>query len=172
MYMIYICIFTDSEEREQTVISEIYSVTRKRHPNIQVHNDTLQLDEISQNFPNDGFSAKSESSSNGCKSKNGYVCTTCGEKLKSNCKLQSHIKKHLGNRRFVCVTCDKGFRDNYTYQVHIRIHTREDKLFKCTVCNKRFHDNKSLQGHQQRTHETMHYSCSYCRRTFIQIKHL
>ena len=150
------------------------NTSENKNENTLFQNTELQLDdhEISQNFTEDGLSVNSELSSNGYKSKNEYVCTICGEKLKSNCKLQSHIKKHLGNRQFVCATCDKGFRYNVEYQAHIRKQHTGEKPFVCSVCNKRFHSKKRVQQHRQSTHETKHYSCGYCRRTFIQIKHL
>lgn len=93
-----------------------------------------------------------------------YECDTCGFLCSSPFNLDTHKKKHLGDKPFKCELCEKtfvrrDFLDNHMEQVH------KNKKSKCEKCGKLFSRKDVLKRHLA-VHNNETYDCDICQKKF------
>ncbi|XP_071550240.1 uncharacterized protein [Panulirus ornatus] len=93
-----------------------------------------------------------------------YKCETCGFLCSSPFNLDTHRKKHLGDKPFKCELCEKtfirrDFLDSHMEQVH------KNKKSKCEVCGKLFSRKDVLKRHLA-VHNNETYDCEVCAKKF------
>lgn len=93
-----------------------------------------------------------------------YKCETCGFLCSSPFNLDTHRKKHMGDKPFKCELCVKtfirrDFLDNHMEQVH------KNKKSKCEVCGKLFSRKDVLKRHLA-VHNNETYDCEICAKKF------
>lgn len=54
-----------------------------------------------------------------------FVCSYCGKKIDTKCKLQRHELIHTGEKPFKCELCPSGFNQRGSLKGHSRIHARK-----------------------------------------------
>lgn len=75
-------------------------------------------------------------------------CNLCGKNFSSVYTLDTHLKKHSGERPYKCDMCDRRFFTKPHLSEHFYVHGKE-LPFKCTVtdCHYAFRSNYQLQKH-------------------------
>ena len=68
-----------------------------------------------------------------------FVCSfeDCNERFADKSTLNSHIRRHIGDKRHKCSFCSKAFVTSSELTHHIRKHTGDSRP-KCAHCKKRF----------------------------------
>ena len=49
-----------------------------------------------------------------------YKCSLCPKAFIQQCKLNDHLRRHRGERRFRCVMCDKMYAASHDLRSHLR----------------------------------------------------
>lgn len=93
-----------------------------------------------------------------------YSCPICNIRFLMKSGLQTHIRRHLGDRRFPCNICDKSFFSGNERKKHIMVHTGE-RPYKCKYCEKRFGSTFNQKIHMM-THNGPHL-CKICLKGFV-----
>ena len=84
-------------------------------------------------------------------------CHVCGEELKNEQCLNSHIRQvHEKERRFPCeaADCGKRFFSKMKLEQHAKIHTGQ-RDFICQFCEKQFIQKTNRDTHEKRVHSTI-----------------
>ncbi|CAB3366191.1 Hypothetical predicted protein [Cloeon dipterum] len=92
----------------------------------------------------------------------GFPCTMCDKKFSRRTKLEYHMRRHTGERRFICTICSKSFHDSVRLKAHTERHSTEKK-FKCDECGSGFVCKRYLTNHKSRYHRRREvFRCCVC----------
>jgi len=80
-----------------------------------------------------------------------FQCPFCAHRGNTKSNVNTHVRKHTGERPFECSECEWKFADQSGLKRHMQTHTGE-KPFKCQLCKKKFADKSSLTGHTETQH--------------------
>lgn len=95
-------------------------------------------------------------------------CEYCDQKYTSKEKLEIHVSRHTGNKKFTCILCEKKFFTSGGLAKH-KLYKHMDSLKKnymCEICGKPYANLGNLRVHQAtHTNESI-YKCYECKREF------
>uniref|UniRef100_A0A182K6N9 Protein krueppel n=1 Tax=Anopheles christyi TaxID=43041 RepID=A0A182K6N9_9DIPT len=97
--------------------------------------------------------------------KPSLVCKLCNVTYKHKHALETHMRRHRGDRPYKCDYCDKSFVVPFELQRHMRIHTGQ-KPYKCQYCDRAYSDFGSKTKHERTHTGERPYACHYCDKTF------
>uniref|UniRef100_A0AAG5CYK9 Protein krueppel n=1 Tax=Anopheles atroparvus TaxID=41427 RepID=A0AAG5CYK9_ANOAO len=97
--------------------------------------------------------------------KQTHVCEICNTTYKHKHALETHLRRHRGDRPHKCTHCDKAFVVPFELQRHIRTHTGH-KPYKCQYCDRAYSDFGSKTKHERTHTGERPYRCNYCCKTF------
>ncbi|XP_030834201.1 zinc finger and BTB domain-containing protein 49-like [Strongylocentrotus purpuratus] len=93
-----------------------------------------------------------------------YSCEICKQAFRTRSDVRNHLKIH-SSRRFVCDICGQGKHSLNALNSHKRKHTGE-KPYVCEICGKSFRYSSGLHVHNFSHTSGKPYSCPICRETF------
>ncbi|XP_055326323.1 zinc finger protein 569-like [Sitodiplosis mosellana] len=108
----------------------------------------------------------STTASNNCL--NSKICEICGEKLKHETTIRSHIKIHTKSPgMFTCHVClyEVSDKEKDKFKDHVRKHTKITSK-QCVICNEGGTENFDLKHHVRSQHNTT-LSCDTCGKSFV-----
>jgi transcription elongation factor Elf1 len=73
------------------------------------------------------------------------TCRICGKSVQAS-HLNTHMRFHIGDKRFKCPSCSKSFVQMSDLKTHMRVHTGE-KPYKCGDCGRAFSDKSNYRKH-------------------------
>ncbi|KAF4802111.1 Zinc finger and BTB domain-containing protein 49 [Turdus rufiventris] len=94
-----------------------------------------------------------------------YICEICGKRFAASGDVQRHIIIHSGEKPHLCDICGRGFSNFSNLKEHKKTHTA-DKVFTCDECGKSFNMQRKLVKHRIRHTGERPYSCSACGKCF------
>lgn len=95
----------------------------------------------------------------------GRVCSICGQQLKNEASLTSHIQIVHGEAKFECKICGQKFRARKNFNEHRLVHSDERK-HACPHCDKAFKVARSLKIHIRTHTNELPYACHMCEQRF------
>ena len=105
---------------------------------------------------------------------NTYPCSLCGQLLKSESTLYTHMQHiHDTNETKLCSICGKSFRNKAGLNKHIeRVHSNLE--FPCVLCGKVFGCKSDMRTHFNRLHsgKEKQHKCQKCEKAFFLPKDL
>nr|XP_015834135.1 PREDICTED: zinc finger protein 345 isoform X20 [Tribolium castaneum] len=103
------------------------------------------------------------------RTKEEFVCDTCGKAFKDKEGLKQHSRVHE-NRVLPCKQCDKVFKGRSGLNRHVAI-VHEGKRCICEVCGKKLTTQQNLKEHMMVHTGDRPYKCNECGKTFITKQH-
>ncbi|XP_050069316.1 zinc finger protein 629-like [Anopheles maculipalpis] len=97
--------------------------------------------------------------------KPSFYCKICDVTYKHKHALDTHMRRHQGDRPYKCEHCDKSFVVPFELQRHARIHTGQ-KPYKCRYCDRAYSDFGSKTKHERTHTGERPYVCDYCGKSF------
>ncbi|KAM9323803.1 uncharacterized protein PAF06_020030 [Gastrophryne carolinensis] len=94
------------------------------------------------------------------------MCPVCGKCFRWLSEVQSHMRKHTGERPYCCGKCGQRFSRIPHLVVHERSHTGE-RPYICTDCKKCFGSKSELNEHRKRHRGVRSHACPECDKRFI-----
>ena len=82
-----------------------------------------------------------------------FQCQHCDYAAAQKPALTRHERTHTGEKPFHCQYCDKSFSNQYNKNVHERIHTGE-RPFQCQLCDFVAAQNNGLKYHMRTKHQS------------------
>ncbi|CAK6980628.1 Hypothetical predicted protein [Scomber scombrus] len=82
----------------------------------------------------------------GCNTGTKYSCCKCGRRFGQKHHLQTHMRRHTGERPFGCTLCGKRFTQKGNLTKHLIVHTQK-RLCSCPVCGETFAQRGNLTQH-------------------------
>ncbi|XP_030834205.1 myoneurin-like [Strongylocentrotus purpuratus] len=93
-----------------------------------------------------------------------YSCEICKQAFRTRSDVRNHLKIH-SSRRFVCDICGQGKHSLNALNSHKRKHTGE-KPYVCEICGKSFRYSSGLHVHNFSHTSGKPYSYPFCRESF------
>lgn len=101
-----------------------------------------------------------------------FQCEYCGKEFCTKGNLLAHVRRvHLKIREFTCGVCQKGFFSPKDLQTHLKKHTGE-KPYQCDVCMKRFSEKINMEWHLRIHSGERPYQCPNCEKSYTRMPHL
>uniref|UniRef100_A0A182M0V0 Protein krueppel n=1 Tax=Anopheles culicifacies TaxID=139723 RepID=A0A182M0V0_9DIPT len=97
--------------------------------------------------------------------KPSFLCKICNVTYKHKHALETHMRRHRGERPHKCEYCEKSFVVAFELQRHVRIHTGQ-KPYKCQYCDRAYSDFGSKTKHERTHTGERPYACDLCGKTF------
>uniref|UniRef100_A0A182T482 Protein krueppel n=1 Tax=Anopheles maculatus TaxID=74869 RepID=A0A182T482_9DIPT len=97
--------------------------------------------------------------------KPSFLCKICDVTYKHKHALETHMRRHQGDRPYKCEHCDKSFVVPFELQRHARIHTGQ-KPYKCRYCDRAYSDFGSKTKHERTHTGERPYVCDFCGKAF------
>uniref|UniRef100_A0A182RH04 Protein krueppel n=1 Tax=Anopheles funestus TaxID=62324 RepID=A0A182RH04_ANOFN len=97
--------------------------------------------------------------------KPSFLCKICNVTYKHKHALDTHMRRHWGDRPHKCEYCEKSFVVPFELQRHVRIHTGQ-KPYKCQYCDRAYSDFGSKTKHERTHTGERPYACDFCGKTF------
>lgn len=95
-----------------------------------------------------------------------YICELCGKSFAASGDVQRHMVVHTGDRPHLCDICGRGFSNFSNLKEHKKTHTT-DKTFTCDQCGKSFNMHRKLLKHKIRHSGEKPHRCETCGKRFI-----
>lgn len=80
-----------------------------------------------------------------------YACRSCPYTTNNKVHMETHVRKHTGERPFACSQCGRLFSDRCNLRRHERKHADTSEgnntLYACGLCPKTFPHRKGLSNH-------------------------
>lgn len=97
--------------------------------------------------------------------KQQHVCKFCNSSYKYKHALETHLRRHRGDKPYKCSECDKAFVVPFELRRHMRTHTGA-KPYKCKFCERKFSDFGSKIKHERTHTGERPYVCDICDKSF------
>ncbi|XP_053693441.1 myoneurin-like [Sabethes cyaneus] len=97
--------------------------------------------------------------------KQRHVCKLCQRSYKYKHALETHLRRHRGDKPYKCTHCEKAFVVPFELRRHMRTHTGA-KPYKCKYCERQFSDFGSKIKHERTHTGERPYSCDVCDKSF------
>ncbi|XP_055548513.1 zinc finger protein with KRAB and SCAN domains 3-like [Wyeomyia smithii] len=97
--------------------------------------------------------------------KQRHVCKLCQRSYKYKHALETHLRRHRGDKPYKCTDCDKAFVVPFELRRHMRTHTGA-KPYKCKYCERQFSDFGSKIKHERTHTGERPYTCDVCDKSF------
>ncbi|XP_065082298.1 myoneurin-like [Ochlerotatus camptorhynchus] len=97
--------------------------------------------------------------------KQQHVCKLCNSSYKYKHALETHMRRHRGDKPYKCTECEKAFVVPFELRRHMRIHTGA-KPYKCKYCERKFSDFGSKIKHERTHTGERPYVCEVCDKSF------
>ncbi|XP_050083055.1 zinc finger protein 184-like [Anopheles aquasalis] len=94
-----------------------------------------------------------------------HKCKICNKTYKYKHVLETHLRRHRGERPYKCEHCDKAFVVPFELRRHVRTHTGQ-KPYNCQFCGRSYSDFSSKIKHERTHTGERPYRCQYCRKSF------
>lgn len=97
--------------------------------------------------------------------KQQHVCKLCNSSYKYKHALETHLRRHRGDKPYKCSECEKAFVVPFELRRHMRTHTGA-KPYKCKFCERKFSDFGSKIKHERTHTGERPYVCEICEKSF------
>ncbi|XP_058058974.1 zinc finger and BTB domain-containing protein 24-like [Anopheles bellator] len=97
--------------------------------------------------------------------KQTHLCKICNTTYKYKHALETHLRRHRGDRPYKCEHCEKAFVVPFELRRHVRTHTGQ-KPYKCRFCDRNYSDFGSKTKHERTHTGERPYKCEFCRKSF------
>nr|XP_029722259.1 myoneurin [Aedes albopictus] len=97
--------------------------------------------------------------------KQQHVCKFCNSSYKYKHALETHLRRHRGDKPYKCSECEKAFVVPFELRRHMRTHTGA-KPYKCKFCERKFSDFGSKIKHERTHTGERPYVCDVCEKSF------
>ncbi|XP_039437527.1 zinc finger protein 316-like [Culex pipiens pallens] len=94
-----------------------------------------------------------------------HVCKLCNSSYKYKHALETHMRRHRGDKPYKCSDCEKAFVVPFELRRHMRTHTGA-KPYKCKFCERKFSDFGSKIKHERTHTGERPYVCEVCDKSF------
>ena len=112
---------------------------------------------------------KHQSYHNTCDKMGTFTCSDCGLEYKTKDGLDSHMRKHTGEKPFHCDQCGRSFSHKESVKEHMKTHS-SNMEHSCEICGQKFRYKGSLRTHMSRHDEKI--DCAICKKIFLYYKDL
>ncbi|XP_019769615.2 gastrula zinc finger protein XlCGF26.1 [Dendroctonus ponderosae] len=104
-----------------------------------------------------------------------YICEICTKPFPIKSNYDSHMRRHMGDKKFACHLCEKKFTTKCDLQRHTRSHS-DVREHQCSYCDKEYKDERVLKVHMAKLHgigkvkipvRTRNYVCHFCPKAYF-----
>ncbi|XP_062560733.1 uncharacterized protein LOC134225014 [Armigeres subalbatus] len=94
-----------------------------------------------------------------------HICKFCNSSYKYKHALETHLRRHRGDKPYKCTHCEKAFVVPFELRRHMRTHTGA-KPYNCGFCDRKFSDFGSKIKHERTHTGERPYVCKICEKSF------